>query len=181
MAPFTPLVYIPGSQKDAILARKVTDIIEIAHKKDVKPGQKGTTNHWVFYLVTSPKESVRIDCTPSGLNGATSKGSMKANIVVSALPYSCSTNVEAASKTSLKPAKAITVKAIVDLITSKGLDKYDFNAEGTGCRFWNSRVLDEMAKAGLVAAVDVAKAKASILKLWPSGKPLALDKGAFYK
>lgn len=173
--------YFPKSQKDTLLPKTVLEIIEIAHKKNPKPGQKGTTNHWAFYLVVSPKQSVRVDCTPSGLSGTSGKGTMKATIVISGLEYTCSTNTEAASKTSLKPAKKITVKNVVDLITSKGLDKYDFNAQGTGCRFWNTRVLDEMAKAGMAAPADVAKAKASILKLWPTGTALPLDQGVFTK
>lgn len=178
---FVSVKFIPGAQKAGILAKPVSAIIEVAHKKEVKPGQKGRTNHWVFYLVTGATESVRIDCTPSGLPGTTSAGTTKANIVISALAYRCSTNVESGSMTSLKPKAGTTVKTIVDIITANGMDKYEFNKEGTGCRFWNSCMLDLMVKAGVVAQADVTKAKASILKLWPSGNPLALDKGAFYK
>lgn len=71
---------------------------------------------------------------------------------------------------------------MVDAILMHGRFRYEFDENGVGCRAWVRDQLDLFAKEGiLVSRKEVAEVKKDILKLWPAGTELEIDKGAYYK
>lgn len=172
---FEPVHFIPASGKHAILALPVHLIRAVAH------GQKANTNHWCFYLHTGPNTSVRIDCTPSySVPSTVLPGGSKANIIVSRLSYE--TSHSAVKVFELAVQQNLTVADIYNILVQNGRHKYEFDANGVGCRCWTSGQLDLLKeKQVLTNPQEVATVKDAILKLWPEGTPMALDQGAYYQ
>ncbi|EKV18748.1 hypothetical protein PDIG_07410 [Penicillium digitatum PHI26] len=68
------------------------------------------------------------------------------------------------------------------LLDMDGRHKYEFDANGVGCRFWTTNQINLLYQLRFVGnASQVAAAKAGILKLWPDQSPLPLDQGAYYQ
>ena len=150
-------------------------IIAAPHRKS-EPG----TNHWCFYLQTSPNTSVRIDCQPShSTPGTVLPGGFKANIIVSELPYLMSRDVQ--SHFYLDVVEDLTVAHVVNTFCQYGRHRYEFDSAGVGCRYWVTNQIDLLYQARYTFDVQQSEsAKTAILKLWPEQTPLALDQGAYY-
>ncbi|CAG8286731.1 unnamed protein product [Penicillium nalgiovense] len=117
----------------------------------------GGTNHWCLYLSTSPTSSIRIDCQPSH-----------------AVPSS--------AQFILDVTTGLSVRQVVGEITRYGRYKYEFDANGVGCRCWTTDQINLLYQLQFLSnASQVTAAKAGILKLWPDQTPLPLDQGAYYQ
>ncbi len=85
------------------------------------------TNHWYLHCQLSDMDFVRLDPSSTGSN--------------STLQLLVSSNVDPTdncAKTCHCSTQNLTVENLLDRITSKSLDKYQFSVEGLGCRFWVS-------------------------------------------
>lgn len=175
MSGFQPIHYVPASRQAQMLALPVKRILAVPHRK------AGGTNHWCLYLSTSPTSSVRIDCQPSHtVPSSVLRGGSKANLIISELPYEISRDAQ--TQFILDVAPGLSVGQVVGEITRYGRHKYEFDADGVGCRCWTTDQINLLHQLQFVGnASQVAGAKEGILKLWPDQTPLPLDQGAYYQ
>jgi hypothetical protein len=175
MATFEPVRFIPAQRQSQILASPVTRIVAVPHVK------QGGTNHWCLYLSTSPTRSIRLDCQPSYSVPSTAiSGGSKAILIVSELPYAVSHDAQAQFALDVIPG--LTVAHIHDKLIQHGRHRYEFDANGVGCRCWTSNQIDLLHQLQLITKESqVSAAKNGILKLWPDQTPLPLDQGAYYQ
>ncbi len=124
------LAFIPPSLSASLSQKPVTDIYVAAHHPNLaaasKPGETASgakqTNHWVLYLVTSPRTSVRFDLSPTGTGPAV--------LIIRNLPYMVSDQVVKAYTLSAK--QGTSVQTVLDAIQESGYDRYNFAASGQG-------------------------------------------------
>ncbi|CAG8081687.1 unnamed protein product [Penicillium olsonii] len=175
MSGFQPVHYVPASRQAQMLAMPVKRILAVPHRK------AGDTNHWCLYLSSSSTSSVRIDCQPSHtVPSSVLRGGSKANLIISELPYEISTDAQ--TQFILDVVPGLSVGQVWEEITRYGRHKYEFDANGVGCRFWTTDQINLLYQLRFVGnASQVAAAKAGILKLWPDQSPLPLDQGAYYQ
>lgn len=177
MSGFQVIHFVPASRQGEILAKPVNRILAIPHQ------QEGGTNHWCLYLSTSssPTSSVQIDCQPSHSEPSSIlPGGSKANLIISELAYEIPPDAQ--EHFILDVVLGLTVGQVWEEITRNGRHKYEFDANGVGCRCWTTDQIDLLYQLQLVCNTSqVATAKAGILKLWPDQTPLALDQGAYYQ
>ncbi|KAL2126666.1 hypothetical protein VTI74DRAFT_436 [Chaetomium olivicolor] len=133
------------------------------------------TNHWCCFLETYDKTSVRLDMMPGygsdGLRG-------KIQIVSKEYAYTRN-NVHVLS---FDAVSGVTVQKIVDLIMSRGRQKYQFTPEWEGCRYWNLILIQDMVTAGYIPSGSSNQAEEAMLWYWvyPQGKEKrVLRKGTF--
>lgn len=101
-------------------------------------------------------------------------------ILLSRLSYE--TSHSAVKVFELAVQQNLTVADIYNILVQNGRHKYEFDANGVGCRCWTSGQLDLLKeKQVLTNPQEVATVKDAILKLWPEGTPMALDQGAYYQ
>lgn len=167
--------FVPAGCQAEMLALPVHYIIAVPHRK------QGGTNHWCFYLATSPTTSVRVDCQPSYTEPSSIlQGGSKANLVISQLRYVVSRNAQAQFKLDVVPG--LSVGHVYDQIIQHGRHRYEFDMNGVGWRFWTTDQLDLFSESQIITnKSQVTAAKAGILKLWPDQTPLPLDQGAYYQ
>ncbi|KAK3942942.1 hypothetical protein QBC46DRAFT_423006 [Diplogelasinospora grovesii] len=179
---FKAVVFIPSKEEAIIRSLRVELLSAVAHDIITSPDGKGG-NHWCFYLSVGPNQSVRIDPTPSGIPGPSISGGSKANIVVSCLPSAYSTRAQQVD--TIAVALDVTVGRFLDAIMDAGREKYEFDVNGRGCRAWTSDQIDLFVSLGLITSSSEAeKAKSDLLldfaDYQPTGKRLALSRGAYY-
>ncbi|KIX08968.1 uncharacterized protein Z518_00046 [Rhinocladiella mackenziei CBS 650.93] len=176
--PLQTVQYIPASRKDVIRQQQVTMIRAVAHER--KPWDNSrSTNHWCLYLQTSPTSSVRVDMTPSYSYPSTRlPGGSKGNLIVSELPYVVTNHAK--KIVQIRPMQGLRVHHIVDALIQAGRDKYEFDRDGVGCRMWTSNTLSLLQSNGYGNSGQIQEAQAAILKVWPDGTSLELDRGAYY-
>ncbi|KAK2752449.1 hypothetical protein FQN54_008111 [Arachnomyces sp. PD_36] len=176
--PFTPIHYIPPSQKPQILSSPLLSLQAIAH---TSPPTNPTTNHWSLY-VTTPSSLINIDCLPSYTYPSPNlRGGSKANLIISAL----SALPEDAIKIytlCVAENRNLTVGDVLDVIVRNGREKYEFNEMGTGCRMWVRDQLRLLLEEGVLVDKDEVEGvvEGAILRLWPSGEGLEIDEGGYY-
>lgn len=172
---FTPVHFVPASQKSDILALPVGSILAIPHTQDAN------TNHWCLYLSTGVNTSVSVDCLPSySVPSTILPGGSKANLVISNLASKIPDTAETPFNLSVR--SNLTVADVYNTLLEHGRHKYEFDSEGVGCRYWTNGQLDLLLQQQILTnAQEVIAAKAGILKLWPEETPLALDQGAYYE
>ncbi|KAL4778304.1 hypothetical protein BJX76DRAFT_366495 [Aspergillus varians] len=177
MSQFNPVHFIPKSRQAHLLSLPIQQIIAAPHHQDAG------TNHWCFYLATSPTISIQLDCLPShSIPSAILPGGSKANLVISELHYSTPPDIEASFALDLAPDRNITVKDVHDLLIENGRHKYEFDYRGVGCRFWVTEQVDLFYRTGFVVnKAQVEAMKTAVVKLWPEQTRLELDQGAYYK
>jgi hypothetical protein len=174
-----PIKYVPSNRRQQILALQIGSISVAGHNKT---GSGHTfVNHWCLYLHISLNKSIRIDCQPShSMPSTVMPGGSKAFVIVSELPYALSRDVIKPVKLTVRPG--LTVQNVIDLLTSNGRHKYEFNKQGVGCRYWTTDQVNLLEQRQF--AVDHAQCEAArqaILKLWPDETHLVLDAGAYYQ
>lgn len=70
---------------------------------------------------------------------------------------------------------------VVDMLLVFKRFQYEFDAQGVGCRMWVRDQLDLLARERLLVDWEqVEEVKGDILKFWPGGAPLEIDRGAYY-
>ncbi|KAK0666729.1 hypothetical protein QBC41DRAFT_325207 [Cercophora samala] len=161
------------------LSARVSIVFLVAYEN---PSNKGDeeglppTNHWCLFLKTAgtASASIRVDMTP----GYGSDG-LRGKIEISSKPYECTNS---SIKTLSFPATlGVTVQKIIDLISSKGRQKYQFTPEWEGCRYWNKTVVQDLQSAGYIKG-GAKEAEEALGYYWvtPSGKQKrAIGKGTF--
>jgi hypothetical protein len=71
-------------------------------------------------------------------------------------------------------AANITVTSVVDLLQTKGYDRYNFSASGQWCRYWAGCVLDVLEAEGVTTSqAATAEAKAALKLVWADDGQLA--------
>jgi hypothetical protein len=183
---FKSVVYVPASQEEVILSKVVQFIQIYAYQLGIGTANKGA-QHWVLHLQTGVYESICINMQPSYSQPATTEaaaGGSKGQMVVSLLhPFSISDDASVVQSYSFSPARPnTTVRDMINSLTHHGRDKYDFNADGVGCRRWLSDTLDLWAQPelGYCSQQNANTSKSFIEKHWPSGAPSPLKGGGYY-
>jgi hypothetical protein len=174
MATFQAVHFVPKNRQDQILALPVKQILAVPHT------QNAGTNHWCLYRLVSREKSVQIDCQPSYSAPSTVlRGGSKANLIVSELTHKVPDDAQAEFIINVTPR--LSVSRIYDLLIENGRHKYEFDADGVGCRYWTTDQLNLLHQAQFATNVSqIIAAKSGIQKLWPEQTPLALDQGAYY-
>lgn len=76
-----------------------------------------------------------------------------------------------------------TVQSLLDLLESRGRDRYQFNGDGAGCRFWCHTVLGDLERGGFVASGAANRFDLYVTnknKGNPTRFPLPTPRGSFY-
>jgi len=105
--------------------------------------------HWQFYLHLRefPTESVVLDTTPGGLDGNTGILMVSAQNTLRATYEDRNLLIR---EVAILSSSQVTVQGLVDLLTSRGLTRYKFNAEGKGCRWWCEVIMQMLEDEGYV-------------------------------
>jgi hypothetical protein len=151
--PFQTVSYIPSGARGDIRNRPVNHVLAVSHSRLFGGG-----NHWCFYLQVGKNKSVRIDPSPTGLPGP--KGGRKACIVIR--DVNCATSKDATHSVNLTVSSGLVVGSFVNAIVNAGHDKYEFTANGTGCRKWVVDQIDLFEKRGYIKGSGIRKAKTAI-------------------
>ncbi|PLN81505.1 hypothetical protein BDW42DRAFT_168841 [Aspergillus taichungensis] len=173
--PHEPLHFIPKSQEKHILSLPIQHILAAPHH------QEAGTNHWCFYLATSPTTSIQLDCLPSySVPSTVLANGSKANIVISKLDRLVSADVEATFALDVASDRTLFVRDVIDLLVENGRHRYEFDERGMGYRFWVTEQVELFLRCGVVDdAEQVEAVKAAVGTLWPEKVPLELDPGAY--
>ncbi|KAF1818422.1 uncharacterized protein K489DRAFT_405001 [Dissoconium aciculare CBS 342.82] len=176
---FVPIKYVPAPKKAEIQARSVSCLHTIAEPPAAGPHPGSLTNHWCLYLETGEGESVCVNAQPNPQQGATTiEGGFKADVIVSLMPYAMA--IDKAHHVSMSVIEGATVGRLIDRLVESGRDRYEFNADGVGCRNWVTDTLTLLTQEKWLRVEEVEVAKADIRKLWPEGTPLEIDNGGYY-
>ncbi|KAJ5200841.1 hypothetical protein N7472_006045 [Penicillium cf. griseofulvum] len=145
----------------------MTQILAVPHT------QNAGTNHWCLYLLVSPEKSVQIDCQPSySAPSAVLRGGSKANFIVSELTHKVPDDAQAEFIIDVTPG--LSVSRNYNLFIENGRHKYEFDADGVGCRYWTLGQLNLPHQAHFAINVNqIIAANSAIQKLWPEQTPLA--------
>ncbi|KAE8383413.1 hypothetical protein BDV26DRAFT_138639 [Aspergillus bertholletiae] len=181
----SPIHYIPPSRGPQILSSKIHRIIASPHSQvpvGTIPTTTKRTNHWCFYLSTSEMTCVALDCQPSHtVPSSVLVGGSKAYIIISELSaVGPDALLEFAAEVDGRDG--LTVGDVVDVMVRDGREKYEFDTDGVGCRFWATEMLELLLRARiLVDGQQVERAKGMVKRLWPEGTDLTLDRGVYYQ
>ncbi|RAL02566.1 uncharacterized protein BO80DRAFT_378102 [Aspergillus ibericus CBS 121593] len=174
MTTYQPIHFIPSSRQSQILATPIISARAVGHT------QEGGTNHWCFYLETSPLTCIQFDCQPSHSVPSTQiTGGSKAYLIISELDRLLPHDAETEFRLDVAPG--LTVAQILDHLTAHGRHKYEFDSNGVGCRCWVTDQINLLYQLGVFTnGFQVDAAKDGIRKLWPDQTPHPLDQGAYY-
>ena len=151
---FKAIHFIPRGSENDIRKTPARELYAVAHGL-LTPGGG---NHWCFYISISDDSSVRIDATPSGTPGSVMPMGQKANVVVSELAELFPQEAQHTCRLGIRPGA--TIGDFLDAIIQYGREKYDFDHDGRGCRYWTSTQIDLFLQLGLIlnqAEADQAK------------------------
>jgi hypothetical protein len=121
--------------------------------------------------------SVRINMTVNALlqGGIYDKAGSLGTLKVQELDYSISdTTTKSVTLdkrmwwSCFRAAGVVTVQDLVDAIKEMGYDKYDFQSNGSGCRFWVITVLKLFKKKRFVG--DITEAVKALQYAWDDNK-----------
>jgi hypothetical protein len=131
---------------------------------------KTKTNHWCFYVEVGKAKSVRINMTVNVLaqSGSFDKAGFLGTLNVQNLPYLFSDTVTKSVTLDTLNAEAATVLDLVAAIQEVGYEKYDFESNGNGCRFWVIKVLELFKEKGFVG--DITEAVEALQYAWDANK-----------
>lgn len=174
---FQTVQYIPNSRKAAIREMPVSQILAVAHEP--KPWGNKFTNHWCLYLQTGTNSSIRVDMAPSVVvPGTVIVGGSKGILLISELD--CLYSRHAQKVIEIPTQSGLRVSHIVDALVEAGRDKYEFDADGVGCRMWTTNSLTLIQQKSWGNSTQIQNALNAIGKTWPSGSALPLGRGAYY-
>ncbi|KAL4788812.1 hypothetical protein BDV19DRAFT_383607 [Aspergillus venezuelensis] len=157
--------YIPHAKEKSIHTLPIRSILAASDRRE----PDGTTNHWSIYISILTNEVsneddgkppfIHLDCIPTYIKPSTVlQGGSNANIVVSELEF------------------------LPSLKHDNGRYKYEFNEEGTGCRYWVTGTLNLLFEKGVLGGQkQVEEVKEAIKMLWPEKTFLELNLGAYYE
>ncbi|TBU55875.1 hypothetical protein BD310DRAFT_932695 [Dichomitus squalens] len=135
--------------------------------------------HWRLYLVLGPdrvstSRAVLLDMVPTNPPFGT---------LIIASKDNAHSNALIKIELPIASVDGLTVRQVIDLIVSNRMDRYKFDASGSGCLFWIWNVLQQLQNARLVEDGAVAKLQdfhAEQARLQPGKIPLPLRRGEFY-
>lgn len=137
---------------------------------------KSSLYHWRLYLKIREEKSVMLDIQPLSGN------EMPATLQIASKDQVISNS--AAVHQTYTLIKKITVKQIIDIITTKERQKYIFTNDGIGCRYWCRIILSDLEDEKYIASGSHLSLLAWIDETSVS-RPLCVTKewhmGAFYK
>jgi hypothetical protein len=82
---------------------------------------------------------------------------------------------------SIQPPEGPVVAYVIDVLLEAGRHKYEFTADGVGCRQWITDSLSLLQALGWGNSDSYDAAKEAIAKLWPDEIDLPLNPGAYYE
>jgi hypothetical protein len=111
--------------------------------------------HWqpYFQLRGFPKQSVVSDVTPRGSYGNTGVLMVTTQKILRATGEDRNVLTR---EVAILGSGRVTIQGIIDLLTSKGLTRYRFNAGGMGCRWWCEVVMQMLKDGGHVESGTVS-------------------------
>ncbi|OJJ33890.1 hypothetical protein ASPWEDRAFT_548578 [Aspergillus wentii DTO 134E9] len=173
--------FIPKHHQSQILALPVQKIIAAAHEKI--QDKTTPTNHWCFYILTSPGHSVQLDCQPSySIPSIHLPGGSKANIIISELDCEVPSTAQGEARFYLDIRAGLTVGDVYDRLVENGRHKYEFDSDGVGCRYWVIDQIQLLYRDGIVVDEgQVLRVKEAVCMLWPDRTVLELDQGVYYE
>lgn len=149
-----------------------------ALRNDFNEGDKAgepPTNHWTMCLQHSPTNCIMLDMVPGygsdGLRGkieATSIGKPFTDETLRAFSY--------------KPSRNVAVADVIQIISGKGRDQFNFSPEWEGCRFWLSVITGDLEDAHVVDKGSTMTALEALRQYWvnPEGsEPRVMREGVF--
>jgi hypothetical protein len=137
-------------------------------------GNAPQANHWVVFLELGHADSVKVDMTPGSDN---STG--VAMLTYKRYTTSRTALVDRVYETRNNP----TVQTMLDLVTQNRLDKYRFNADGEGCRYWIYRFIQTLEGAGYLDPGTAADVWSHLSYFWRSStdrEAKVVAQGTFY-
>lgn len=153
-------------------------------------------NHWTMSLQHEDTSSESVDLKPrydsdgwrAVVEIASSTDTSKDDAVMASLAIikelSFPTITTTTTTTTTPTSAYVTVESVINLITSKGRQRYMFTNAVQGCRFWNWNLIVDMEAAGFVSAGSASitwDAMAYYYRDPDGGRELRpLEKGAFY-
>ncbi|KAA1477861.1 hypothetical protein DENSPDRAFT_625927 [Dentipellis sp. KUC8613] len=110
--------------------------------------------HWQLHLLPSadpraqdsdnpPTRTIVLDMIPA----VSPTGTL---CILSKAPTELPLHLPTSASLAFAPLTAITVRHIVDLFLSKGMDRYTYNERYTGCVFWVRTAVERLQDAGWV-------------------------------
>jgi hypothetical protein len=172
------VAYIPSSLSSKLDDYKIVQIKAAAHEPGPIQDTTVQTNHWTFYLVTSPKTSIRLDMTPANVSGV-------GCLIVSELEYVVSKS--AVKVCDLSNVESYSLETIIELLQRERYDCYKFNERGTGCRNWVDSVLMLLSRKQITTENETEHARAALRQAWgpkatllPAAIQSGIDHGTFY-
>lgn len=160
------------------LAGSVRLIHLVAYRNESNKGDgegMPATNHWCTFLELSDRTSVRLDMMPGYGNDG-----LQGKIEISSKKYSCTNS--SIKVLTFTTTRGVTVQKIVDLISLKGRQKYQFTPEWEGCRYWNLILVQDLEAAGYIDGGSAEAAMPALSSYWvfPRGQEMrAIRKGTF--
>ncbi|KIW36727.1 uncharacterized protein PV06_11023 [Exophiala oligosperma] len=119
------------------------------------------TNHWAFFLQISPSQSLHVNPGPAPMTN-------KLRLEVTLKQYTVTDH--GLFYVTLNPIQGLTVKDILNLIRTNGLDKYTFDADGNGCRYWTLQFATRLEQAGKAAnSTEAVRVAERLAKTWTAG------------
>ncbi|KAI9808785.1 MAG: hypothetical protein M1825_003938 [Sarcosagium campestre] len=151
---WTPLALQQRHQNTVV--RKINAVCYPAHYVDDPPTK--LTNHWNFFFQISGTQSLFVDPKPAVMtNKLQLEITLKDNHMTS----------HGLLHVTLTPVEGLTIKDVLELITTNRLDRYEFDSDGNGCRYWALQFVAHLNRAEkLENPQEVALLRERLGKTW---------------
>lgn len=141
------------------VVRKIYFVCYPPHDIDDPPTKY--TNHWTISLQVTSSQSLLVSLNPAPITN-------KLRLEVTLKQYPVTTHC--LFSVNLDPVQGLTVKDVLNLIRTNGLDRYTFDADGNGCRYWTLQFTTRLDQAGKVAnSPEVVRLAERLGKTWTTG------------
>ena len=167
------IAYIPKSIQGKCDKSKITTIRACASapqplsntSADESTAVGPLTNHWVLHCILAASEtshefrSIRLDPSPGGLD-------LSLTLIINLVKTYIETR-EAATSFELSLTEDATFVQLMDVITTRYLQKYRFTRDGNGCRHWIACAIKAFREHGYLADLRQADVGVEMLgKAW---------------
>ncbi|KAI0640046.1 hypothetical protein C8Q77DRAFT_104523 [Trametes polyzona] len=161
--------------------RVVTQVVLTATDTVSTVPDEPSVYHWQFYFPLAPtpgsehaSKSVMIDMIP--VNPPT-------GCMIIASKAESASPAESKIELPIAVVGSPTVEQIIDLFKKNGMDRYEFDATGSGCLWWVWTGLGHLEEAGIVesgATEELRQFHHEQYTAHPERHPMPLRKGRFY-
>jgi hypothetical protein len=144
------------------------------------------TNHWMVFLEVAAAASASVAVNMRYEPRTHPRGAL----ALQSKRYACTDRL--VKRVTVRPVGVggggplLLVRDVVELIGRNGLDRYDFDGVGEGCRYWNLVFLECLLRGGHVDQEGVDVARLALHYYWdypgghPSKEPRPIRPGRFY-